>query len=123
MEKKLRYRVITGYNSNDYLSITDDFLEKAKICMITDRVFTYKGTYVRGTEIKKIEEDYRYYTGWNDEYYPKTQDDRLQIEKEMPVDKFTKRSELADKRVEFILNTKRFDLLDNPEKTDTLLLN
>jgi hypothetical protein len=40
----------------------------------------------------------------------------------MPTEEFSKRSELADKRVEYILNTKRFDLLDSPEKTDTLLL-
>lgn len=121
--EKLRYRIITGYKSNDYLSITEDALEKAKICMITDRVFTYKGTYIRGSEIKRIEEDYRYYTGWNDDYYPKNNSDREQVKKECPMGEFEERSKLADKRVEYILNNKRFDLLESPETTDKLLLN
>lgn len=118
----LRYRIITGYKSSDYIPIPEEYLEKAISSMITGKVFVFKNHLVRGNEIKEIKPDYNYYTHWNDDYNPTSEADRLQIKQECP-DELDKRFELANKRVEFILNNKRFDLLENPEKADNLLLN
>ena len=119
---KLRYRVITGYGESDYIAIPEEFLEKATYAMISGKVFVYKNHLVRGSEIKQIEEDYRFYTGWNDGYKPRTQDDKNQISAECPVKKLEARAETANKRVELVLRNNQTELLNNPESIDQLLL-
>ena len=122
-QNKLRYRVVYGWNPKDFLAITEDELEKVKYAWVTDGI--YKD--VKGGTILRIEEDFRYYTGWNEGYEPKSPDDFAQIERDMPPLKlFEARRALAGERVRYIAKVQdreeKFRLLENPSMLDTILL-
>jgi hypothetical protein len=113
---KLKYRVYFGYSNNDYISITDEQLEKAQYCMISGKVLNAGNKMIRGSEIKRIEEDYRYYTGWNDSYHPSSQEDTLQIKRDCPPE-LNERLNLAIERVQYAIQNKKENvLLQNPDK-------
>ena len=80
----LRFRVYYGYAPSDYIAIPENELERAEYAWRKNAIFSYGGKQVKGSEFKRIEEDYRYYTGWFDSYSPKDGEDFQQIEKEMP---------------------------------------
>lgn len=121
MKKELRWRVIYGYNSNEYISITEDYLEKAKYSMISGKIFAHHDRMIKGGEIKRIEPDFRHYTGWYDSYTPHEAEDFKQIERDVPIKEIEERSILADNRVRYALsNGKVKELLNSPDK---LLLN
>lgn len=121
--QQLRWRVITGYGAMDYISIPEEKLEHAKYAMISGKVFMYDGDMIRGSEIKKIERDYRYYTGWYDTYKPQDGEDFEQMERDMPPEiEFIKREQLGDKRVEYVMLNNKPSLLKDITKIDQLLL-
>lgn len=124
INKELRFRIYYGYSPSDYLCIKESELERAKYAWQTGSGFSSGTKTVSGSEFKRIEEDFRYYTGWYDTYNPKEKEDMLQIKRDMP-DKnlFEKRLGLADNRVKYILRSGKTELLQSPEKVDTLLLN
>lgn len=123
-QKKLRFRIITGYNPKDYIAITEDDLEKAKYSMISGGVYNHGVHTIKGSEIKEIREDFRYYTGWFDTYEPKEGEDMAQIRRDMPpMPLFTARAELANQRVTYVLRSGKLALLDTPLQIDVLLLN
>lgn len=123
MAQNLRWRIITGYSSVDYISIGEEELEKAKYAMVTGKVFTHGGDMIRGTEIKKIERDFRFYTGWNDTYKPVDSEDQKQMLRDMPSnEEFTQREKLSEKRVSYIMQTNKPDLLRDITKVDQLLI-
>lgn len=118
--KKLRYRVIHGYAPMDYIAIDEDELEKAMYAMRKGNTTFHN---IKGTQIIKILEDFRYYTGWNDTYSPSSGDDELEIRRYCPSKElFDKRYDLAKQRVNLVvLQGRGAALLDNPEKIDQLL--
>ena len=122
MNKELRWRVIYGYNPSDYVSIKEDYLEKAKYAMLSGGLFNYNNQTVRGSEIKRIEPDMRYYTGWLDSFIPKEAEDYAQIERDMPSKLLHERSQLADNRVRYVLQKGQPKLLGDIAKVDKLLL-
>lgn len=118
----LRFRIIYGYGTNDYISITENELEKAQYCWIKNAVFTH-GRQIKGGEFKRIEEDYRYYTGWHDTFSPKDSEDMAQITRDMPPKRiFDERLELARVRAQYAIETNQPNLLGTPEKLDVLRL-
>lgn len=123
MKKELRWRVIYGYNSNDYISITEDFLEKAKYAWIAKKIFNApNGKMINGNEIKRIEPDFRFYTGWFDSYNPQTAEDYAQIDRDVPQKELSERSLLADNRVKYVLHNNKINLLSDVNSIDKLLL-
>lgn len=123
LSRELRFRVYYGYSPSDYISIPESQLERAEYAWRKKAVFSYAGKQVVGSEFKRIEEDYRYYTGWFDNYFPKDGDDFAQIEKDMPKRSlFQERIALAQNRVLFAMKTGRENLLGTPEELDKLLL-
>lgn len=123
-KNELRWRVITGYSAMDYIAIPESELEKSKYSMISGKVFMYNGAMIRGTEIKKIERDYRYYTGWHDTYKPIDGDDNGQMVRDMPPEKlFNEREKLSEKRIAYIMLKNKPELLNDITKIDQLLLN
>jgi len=113
--KELRWRVIYGYGSSNYISIDESYLEKAKYAMITGKVFNYKSKTIRGREIKSIEPDFRFYTGWFDSYEYGSGDDQLQIDRDVPTEEIENRVLVADKRVAFVISKNQPELLQKPE--------
>ena len=123
MQKELRWRIVYGYGANDYISIREDQLEKAKYAMITGKVFA-GDKMISGSEIKRIEEDYRFYTGWYDTYNPKDSEDYAQIKRDVPTQLLLDRAKIADNRVGYLVrNNKPLALLENPKSLDQLMLN
>jgi hypothetical protein len=123
----LRFRIYYGYSGIDYIAITENELERAKYAWQTNAIFTHGTKQVKGAEFKRIEEDFRYYTGWFDTYSPKEAEDYLQLKRDMPdMSVFEKRLGLADSRVRYILNAnpqQHSQLLSDPKAIDLLLLN
>lgn len=111
MQKELRWRVVYGYDNSEYIQIGEDLLEKAKYSMITGKILSANGKMIKGSEIKRIEPDYRYYTGWNDGYDYGGYEDRLQIERDCPLKEINERYELADNRVRYAITNKKENLL------------
>jgi hypothetical protein len=122
MNKELRYRVVYGYNPSDYISIKEDYLEKAKYSMLSGGLLNYQNQTVRGSEIKRIEPDFRFYTGWLDSYNPKESEDYAQIERDVPRLLLEERSRIADNRVRYILQHNKPALLNDINNVDKLLL-
>lgn len=116
MKKQLRYRVIYGYQPNQYVSIDESLLEKAKYAFITKSVISLGNKTISGSEIKFIEPDYRYYTGWNDTYQFGNEEDRQQIKRDAPTLELEERDLLATARVNHIISTDETYLLDTPEQ-------
>lgn len=117
MEEELRWRVVYGFKSDQYVSIGEDMLEKAKYAMVTGKIFAHKDKMIRGERIVSIEPDYRFYTGWYDSYTPNDGDDFAQIKRDVPIAKLKERFELADERVKIAITTKSVaTLLKEPEK-------
>lgn len=123
-QKELRFRIYYGYGSGDYIKITDKELERAKYAWQTGSIFNHGIKSVSGSEFKRIEPDFRHYTGWYDEYNPKDSSDFLQMKRDMPSEaEFTERLGLADMRVRYVLeNGHQVELLSQPDKVDVLLL-
>ncbi len=122
MNKKLKFRIIYGYHPNEYIQIDESDLERAKYAWATKSIFVSQLRNISGGEIKRIEEDYRYYTGWTDEYYPKNLDDNYQLKKDVPIKELQDRMCKADIRVRYILSNNRKDLLKDIESVDRFLL-
>lgn len=122
MNKELRWRVVFGYNPNEYVSIKEDYLEKAKYAMLSGGLFNYNNQTVRGSEIKRIEPDIRYYTGWLDSYSPKESEDYAQIERDVPRTMLEERSRIADDRVRYVLQKGQPKLLNDISSVDKLLI-
>lgn len=118
VKKLLRWRVIYGYLPTDFLIVEEEDLEKVKYAWLTKGVYKAK---LSGAEIKRIEPDWRYYTGWSDGYTPKDGDDFAQIKRDMPTHLIEEKERIADARVKYILENNRADLLDRLETIDELL--
>lgn len=119
MKKELRWRFIFGYGPKDYISVGEDDLEKMIYAFRTGKI--YKN--IRGSEIKRMEPDFRFYTGWLDSYSPKESDDYKQIERDMPHKiLFEDREQLANERVQFVMLKNNPQLLIDVQKIDQLLL-
>lgn len=121
MVKILKWRVVYGYAPTDYVSITEDELEKAKYAWITKSIFSTADRMISGSEIKRIEPDFRYYTGWSEGYEPKGGDDFAQIKRDMPTLEIEERNRVADARVKFIVQNNKPELLGDTERLDLLL--
>jgi len=110
MKKELKFIVRFGYGTLDRVSIGVDELEKALYAQKFGEVALIGGKQIKGNEIKVIEPDYHYYTGWYSSYEPSTGDDFAQIERDCP-------KGLNDvirnyrERVDFLINTGRKNLI------------
>lgn len=121
--RPLRWRIVYGYRSDEYVSIGEEYLEKAKYAWITKKVFSAPdGKMISGSEFKRIEPDFRFYTGWFDSYNPSEADDFKQIERDVPTKLIEERSLLADQRVNYILRNNKSELLQAPQEVDKILL-
>ena len=62
------YKIIRGYNSEDYIEIDETELEKALMSFLTKKDAIYNNGAVRGSEILAIQPDYHRTMGWNRGY-------------------------------------------------------
>lgn len=115
---KLKYRAYYGFKPNEYISIEEQDLEKVLYCMQTGDLF--RG--IKGTVIQRLEEDFRYYTGWYDSYSPADGDDQKQLERDVPTKELEERRQLALERVNYVQRTGQEHLLANASQIDLLLL-
>jgi len=122
MAQELRWRVVYGYNPNDHVSIDESYLEKAKYAMLSGKLFNYKMKTIRGSEIKRVEPDIRFYTGWYDTYNFGGSEDQAQIERDVPLQAIEERTYQADNRVGYILRNNKPQLLNDISSVDKLLI-
>lgn len=120
MKKELRWRAYYGYNPTDYVKVKNEDLERTKYAMITGNAISIDGKMIKGSEIKRIEQDIRYYTGWYDTYKPTNGDDEMQIKRDVPLQLLEKREEEATMRVSEAVQSGNTAILKEPSK---LLLN
>lgn len=62
------YKIIRGYNTEDYIEINETELEKAYGAFLMKKDGVYSGGAVRGSEIIAIQPDYHKTMGWNRGY-------------------------------------------------------
>lgn len=118
VKKDLRWRVIFGYEATDYITVGEEDLEKVKYAWLTKGVYKAK---LSGSEIKRIEPDWRYYSGWSDGFTPKYAEDFRQIKEDTPTHLIEERERIADIRVRYVIQNAKPELLQNVEKIDQLL--
>lgn len=58
------YKLITGYNAEEYIEIEEDELEKAYYCFLEKKDSIFSGGAVRGARIMEIRPDYHRAMGW-----------------------------------------------------------
>lgn len=120
-KKELRWRIVFGYNTTDYISIGEEDIEKAKYAWITKSIFNHPIKPINGSEIKRIEPDWRYYSGWRDGYEPKAPEDYRDIQASIPTHLIEDRTKLADVRIATVLQKNEPSLLNNLSEVDKLL--
>jgi len=64
----MSYKIIHGYDAEDYIQIDDSELEKAFYCFLMKKDGVYSGGAVRGSQIMAIQPDYHRAMGWNRGY-------------------------------------------------------
>ena len=85
MQKKLIFKIKTGYNPADFILVDNTAdLEKAIHAKIEKLPVFLGGKMISGQEIKEIEPDVHSYTGWYRSYVPESADDFAQIERDVP---------------------------------------
>lgn len=62
------FKIIRGYNTEDYIEINETELEKAYGAFLMKKDGVYSGGAVRGSEIIAIQPDYHKTMGWNRGY-------------------------------------------------------
>ena len=62
------FKIIRGYNAEDYIEIDETELEKAYASFLFKKDGVYSGGAVRGSEIIAIQPDYHKTMGWNRGY-------------------------------------------------------
>ena len=63
--KNLYYKIIFGFDAEDYIPIEDSELEKAFYAFLKKKDGIYSGGAVKGTNIQAIQPDYHRAMGWN----------------------------------------------------------
>lgn len=66
--KNKPYKLITGFNPEDYIEINEDELEKAYYCFLEKKDAIFSGGAVRGARIQEIKPDYHRAMGWTRGY-------------------------------------------------------
>ena len=62
---KLYYKIIFGFDAEDYIQIDGSELEKAYYAFLKKKDAVYSGGAIRGTNISAIQPDYHRAMGWN----------------------------------------------------------
>jgi hypothetical protein len=62
------YKIIRGYNSEDYISIEKSELEKAYYCFLEKKDSIFSGGAIKGSQILAIQPDFHKTMGWNRGY-------------------------------------------------------
>jgi hypothetical protein len=62
------FKIIRGYNTEDYIEIDRSELEKAYYCFLEKKDAIFSGGAVRGSQIQTIQPDFHRAMGWNRGY-------------------------------------------------------
>lgn len=118
VKKLLKWKVVNGYGASDFFIIGEDDLEKVKYAWATKGIYKLKYS---GAEIKKIVPHYSYYTGWNENYEPKTAEEISEAKRSTPLHLMDERERVADARLRYIVENNKPLLLDNLQVVDLQL--
>lgn len=61
----MNFKIIFGYDAEDYVGIEETELEKAYYCFLEKKDSIFSGGAVRGSNIMAIQPDYHAAMGWN----------------------------------------------------------
>lgn len=104
------YKIVRGYNAEDYIEIDSNELEKAYFAFLTKKDAVYSGGAVRGSEIIAIQPNYHKVMGWNRGH--KLDDYDFAELREKGIDR-KMQLELSSKKekVQYLINTKQEKLI------------
>ena len=105
-----KYKIIRGYNAEDYIQIEESELEKAYYCFLNKKDSIYTGGAVKGSEIIAIQPDYHRTMGWNRGY--KLGPDDYNELREKGIDrKMQLQLENTKDKVQYLIQTKQENLI------------
>lgn len=114
------FKVVFGFNPNDYVSIDEDELVKAQVMFMEGKGRALFGdTAIRGQDILRIVPDWHAHFGWNKGYKMLPEDDEYVQPLEKPYKLMIENTKDIAK---FIVENKRYDLLDAPLAAQKLAL-
>lgn len=113
------YKLITGFNAEDYIEINETELEKAYQCFLEKKDSIFTGGAIRGSRIEAIKPDYHRIMGWNRGY--KLEGVDYEDLNDKGIDKKCQNQLSAAKdRVQYLIDTKQTHLIGKkvPELDD-----
>lgn len=115
------FKLIRGYNAEDYISIDETELDKAYYAFLEKKDGVYSGGAVRGSEIIAIQPDFHKIMGWNRGY--KLQELDFAELNERGIDRKCQfLLSNTKEKVQFLIKTNQLNLLGKPvEGFDKLL--
>lgn len=116
------YKVKYGFDATSFVTVEDGpELEKAIYAWIKQTPVAIGGRMINGKNIISIEPNYHKYTGWYDNYVPKSGEDWKQIERDCPTTLDAVFTAYTD-RVRTLMASNQTNLIGTGEKLDVKAL-
>lgn len=106
----MNYKIIRGYNAEDYLEINENELEKAYYCFLEKKDSIFSGGAIKGSQILAIQPDFHKTMGWNRGYKLEV-DDFAELSQKGIDKKMQKKLSEAKERVQYFISTNQTDLI------------
>ena len=106
----MSYKIIHGYDAEDYIQIDDNELEKAFYCFLMKKDGVYSGGAVRGSQIMAIQPDYHRVMGWN-RGYKLGAEDYEDLDRHGMRRLHERKLQLAREKVNYLIETKQEHLI------------
>lgn len=104
------YKIIRGYNAEDYIEINETELEKAYGAFLLKKDSVYSGGAVRGSEIIAIQPDFHRTMGWN-RGYKLGEDDYAELRHKGIDNKMRVMIENTKNKIQYFINSGQTDLI------------
>lgn len=104
------FKIIRGYNAEDYLEIEESELEKALYCFLEKKDSVFSGGAIRGSQIIAIQPDFHRTMGWNRGYKLGSEDFEELGQKGVDK-KCNNLLSSAKQRVQYLVSTKQENLI------------
>lgn len=104
------YKIIRGYNAEDYIEINETELEKAYGAFLLKKDSVYSGGAVRGSEIIAIQPDFHRTMGWN-RGYKLGEDDYAELRHKGIDNKMRTMIENTKNKIQYFINSGQTDLI------------
>lgn len=104
------FKIIRGYNAEDYLEIEESELEKSLYCFLEKKDSVFSGGAIRGSQIIAIQPDFHRTMGWN-RGYKLCAEDFEELRQKGVDKKCNNLLSSAKQRVQYLVSTKQENLI------------